>query len=299
MQTAKHTWKSFKSYIDDQAYAGRSLFFRGQSNDSWGLVSTYHRLVNPGEPAAYWRLLHLVHDYISTWSGHTWNLENDKDVASFLGFLQHNGFPTPLLDWTRSPYAAAYFAFDGVNDSTPGSDYVAVFAFDPFAWSADWTQIYNVQHKGAHVSVLQNNSRGNHKQLLQQGAYTFSTVRDQASHIAACEQKFSIDNGEGKTYLAKHLISVHEKPAVMRDLGLMGISAMTLFPGIEGVCRHLANALFPAPKLGLSPTQRTEAFLEFLNRQQAERQSTGTNPLLGPFEPSNFGDQTDAGDLDA
>lgn len=273
-----HSWKSFKDYIDDLSADRRSLLFRGQSRAEWGLVSTYHRLASPGEPANYWKALYVVHDYICTWSGRTWNLADTFDVASFLGFLQHNGFPTPLLDWTRSPYAAAYFAFAGVSDSNPTSDEVAVFAFDHRAWSTDWNQIYDVWFPGDHVSVLQSQSRGNHKQLLQQGAYTFSTVRDQAEHIEAYEAAFQRDHGDPKKYIEKHLLSVQEKPTVMHDLGLMGISAMTLFPGVEGVCRHLAEALFPAPQVGLTPSQRNAVFEEVLQRILDERPGGGPIP---------------------
>lgn len=293
MQTPTHTWQSFKAYVDNLAAGGRSLFFRGQSQADWGLVSTYRRLVSPGDPGAYWLLLNLVHDYIATWSGRAWKLENNFELASFLGFLQHNGFPTPLLDWTRSPYAAAYFAFEGVNDAVPLSDHVAIFAFDHLAWSADWKQIYDVHVSSDHVSVLQSQSRGNHKQLLQQGAYTYSTVHDQAEHIVACEVQYFVEHGQAKEYLTKHIISVHEKPIVMRDLGFMGISAMTLFPSVEGVCRHLASALFPAPHIGLTPSQRTAAFLESLDRMQAEQQVSQAERPKG--SPDQLMEQPDAG----
>jgi hypothetical protein len=274
MSKPTHTWNTYKAYIDSITLSGQSLLYRGQSNSSWGLVSTYHRLAEPGDPAIYWQVLSLVHDYVSTWVGKTWNLANDVELAAFVGFLQHNGFPTPLLDWTRSPYAAAYFAYEGVNDLFPQSDHVAVFCFDSVRWTREWQQVYDVRDPSSHVSVLLSESRGNHKQILQQGVYTFASVRDQERHIRAAEaSKKQTDNGH-PGYLMKVTLPVEEKPLAMRDLALMGISAMTLFPSVEGLCKHLRQSLFPAARIGLTPTQRTNALLESLARLQVEKQLT-------------------------
>jgi hypothetical protein len=199
-------------------------------------------------------------------------LNDNLSKAAFLGYLQHNGFPTPLLDWTYSPYVAAYFAFEGVNDAVPDDDNVAIHRFDHLGWSRDWKQVYDINDQSAHVSVLQSQSRGNRKQLLHQGAYTYSTVPDQEVLIRALESQRPAQGllGIKTQYLEKFTISVHEKPRAMRDFGAMGLTPMTLFPGIEGVCRHLKFALFPAPSIGLTPEQRTAAFIEALTKAQDE-----------------------------
>lgn len=44
---------------------------------------------------------------------------------NYLVYLRHNGFPSPLLDWTASPYIAAYFAYCDKHED----DRVAVYAY--------------------------------------------------------------------------------------------------------------------------------------------------------------------------
>ncbi|WP_054773445.1 FRG domain-containing protein [Methylogaea oryzae] len=43
-------------------------------------------------------------------------------VCEYLIYLRHHGFPSPFLDWSRSLYVAAFFAFQKAE-----ADRVAVF----------------------------------------------------------------------------------------------------------------------------------------------------------------------------
>src|SRR5258708_4117141 len=40
-------------------------------------------------------------------------------VYRYMAYLRHFGFPSPLLDWSRSPFVAAFFAF---RDNLNGDD---------------------------------------------------------------------------------------------------------------------------------------------------------------------------------
>jgi hypothetical protein len=49
---------------------------------------------------------------------------------------------------------------------------------------------------------------------------------------------------KGKTFLSAIDLPASERPTVMHELALMGITAGSLFPGIEGACRQLRERFF-------------------------------------------------------
>ena len=275
MTTHKVSWNQFKTTVSNITEAAPGAIYRGQSDASWGLVSSYHRLAASVDSSVYWGLLDELKDYVETWSDHHWDLSNNQDISAFVGFLQHNGFPTPLLDWTDSPYIAAYFAFDGVDDAEPQNDDVSIFAFDTTKWVDDWQQVMDLKSATPHVSVLRSPARGNRKQIIQQGVYTFTNVQDQQAHIEHIEEVAK--KTPAPTYLYKYEIPSTDKPAALRDLHTMAINAMTLFPNIEGVCKYLRSRYFSPPSVGMTPSQRTEAFLESLKSHSDAQAQTETD----------------------
>lgn len=270
------SWLQFRHFVANAAIHNLRHIYRGQSNASWSLISSWHRLTGESQLGTYWQLLDHVHDHVSTWANRTWDLRNSEEVGPFLGFLQHNGFPTPLLDWSRSPYIAAYFAYEGVNDQNPANEYCKVFAFDYLRFQSDWQQIYDPFSATRHVSILETFSRGNQKQVIQQGLYTFANVYDQAQHVASLEMQARASTG-ASPYMLEIRLPVSEKPIAMRELRLMGITAASLFPTIEGVCKGLREELFAAAAIGESPRQTLQ---QLIGTMEKEREIEGGQPDL-------------------
>ena len=243
----KVTWAEYKSIAASDLELNGAMIYRGQRVSTWGLVSSVHRtaLVRsiPALKGYADYMLPRVHDALESWVGRSWDLKNALGLAEFLAFVQHNGFPTPLLDWTESPYIAAYFAFEGVNHFRPQAEEVAVFAFNHKAWTSTFKQVYDFADFTPHVSVLRPRQVGNHKLAVQQGCFTVTNVLDVEQHIR-------LNESNERTFLAKYELDVRERPRVIRELALMGISAIQLMPSVEAVCKKALEDL-----IGLVPME--------------------------------------------
>ncbi len=89
----------------------------------------------------YFRTIYAIKSEIEAFTEREWTFPSHNELSnycttyddfrmapppgySYIAHLRHHGFPSPLLDWSRSPYVAAYFAF-----ATAQRDNVAIFVF--------------------------------------------------------------------------------------------------------------------------------------------------------------------------
>ena len=139
------TWDACHEKIQDikREYPKQAsrLLFRGQSNSDWKLTTTLERRTTETFSFIdYYELALRIRPEIETESGLRWDMQTFDEISSwarsydqnhysvlayeYLAHLRHNGFPSPLLDWSRSPHVAAYFAFSGAT-----SDSVAIYVY--------------------------------------------------------------------------------------------------------------------------------------------------------------------------
>ena len=129
------TWRDFTQWISEITLDGTAwhgVFFRGQADWEWSLLSSLARILttNKVSPEDAAKIEHLMinefryeaYRYLSPTIIPPYN-----DRGSWLMLMQHHRAPTRLLDWTASPYVAAYFA---VADSLDKDGAIWCFSVD-------------------------------------------------------------------------------------------------------------------------------------------------------------------------
>lgn len=166
------------------------------------------------------------------------NLADSQEFGNLLARLQHHGFPTPLLDWSLSPYIAAYFAFKGASLNPKSNEMVSVFIFDIDFWGSNYQPQSNLLEPSEFVSNFVPFVTDNPRMSRQMGVTTLTNVSDLQKHILS-----KVPN-VGAQLLWKFDMLATERSHVMKELNLMGINDMTMFPDFDGLCKHLKEIHF-------------------------------------------------------
>lgn len=133
------TWDQLTREFD----APPSWVFRGQASANWPLLSTLDRRTPQGYPKQFAEF-NLCRDFRRHAHTYLQPLEIPDTPGEWLALMQHYGAPTRLLDFTRSPFVAAYFAFE--DPPADGCDRCAIWAIEP-GWCH--TQFgYQIWHLG-------------------------------------------------------------------------------------------------------------------------------------------------------
>jgi FRG domain len=238
LDAKKMTWPEYIEHV--ASLKGRRYLFRGQDG-LWRLRTSFHRTGRADLNRFLAEDIPNLVKHLSARTRHFFKLDVPDELGAFFNLVQHHGYPTPLLDWTYSPYVAAFLAYRRAprgNVKRPeATEMVRVHVLNQERWRNDYQQLMLLLFPGPHVSVAEFISIENERMIPQQAASTLSSVDDIETYVRSKET-------EDKKYLSAIDLPVVERDRVMEDLSYMGITAGSLFPGIDGACEELRERNF-------------------------------------------------------
>lgn len=231
-------WREFKQYV--AALAGKRHLFRGQS-EPWRLRTAFHRSGRADLLRFTNEDIRVLHRRLTARTRHVFNLANPEENGAFFNLVQHHGYPTPLFDWTYSPYVAAFFAYRGISKSqaarADASKRARVFVLDE-RWRTDINQVLVLDRPFRHFSIAEFIAMENERMIPQQSVSTITNVDDIETYIQEMEAR------NNQSYLSAIDLPGCERAEVFRELGHMGVTAGSLFPGLDGACEELRERNF-------------------------------------------------------
>lgn len=227
------SWSHFTEVIRDGLVHGldgiklTDIWFRGQADENWPLMASFDRQFGtfPSKVriAAYAAMVKEFRDRVVN-TGQLGVLDDDSIVA----VMQHYGAPTRSLDWSTSPFVAAYFALEGGGQILDQAGRCAVYAL-----RARGDALVGLET----LRLLETPARENSRALAQRGRYTLNvgTNPDLWEEIRLFKELPS--ERDDSWVLRKYTIPLEDAILGLRELDLMAINAETLFPGLEGVAK--------------------------------------------------------------
>jgi hypothetical protein len=243
------SWAEFVGIV--QKWKGfRNWCFRGQADATWPLKSSLMRHIEVSKVCQQaWELQETRIRRIFQRKSHLFLADVPQDdEIEWLAMMQHHGAPTRLLDFTWSPYVAAFFALERATSDA------AIWAVNlPLLWSIhDRCEIDGVNVSGVdprnqkafqkyflpnrHAFVWQGDSfRMPQRVVAQSGTFLV------ASHLGMTVEEI-LDHYPGRGPLLVQFVLHTSKlrADAMAALYSMNITQATLFPGLDGLARSMA-----------------------------------------------------------
>ena len=265
MESGEGNWQEFEIWLQelrDRKYR-RGLNFRGQANSEWRLETTLERSGHSTMPIAdyYDLIVRRIGPIVSAFSSmqapsfneNLWKELSDYERLSdyaglkgsvfdqtvfpggehfeYVAYLRHHGFPSPLLDWSESPYVAAFFAFRGAG---PRIEKRSIFVYCERPEGTKGGSI-----GGPMMQPLVGHTRTPRRHFFQQSIYTVCESTNNRKWQFDSHQRVFDNPDPNQDFLGKFDIPSTERHKIMGLLDQYNLNAYSLFESEESLLETL------------------------------------------------------------
>lgn len=215
--------------------------FRGHSDESWGLVPGLFRDDVPNLPKGDYRASEdtLLARFFQLAEAHLDKPEKRNPLRDRI-IAQHYGLRTSLLDWTKNPLIALYFACN--NFDRNGKVFVAKTRATIHNDAASITNYYlegvelvQIIPPSLDVRILAQSSR-----------FTLQPFPKHEEPFIPLEERFPEGpeaTANQAAFFTSILVPQDAKPSLRQELNDVGVNELTVFPELQSVGRYLSQHL--------------------------------------------------------
>lgn len=215
-------------YILENCTRYNDSIFRGQSNHEWEIESTLSRNSK--------NIQHItdIENYQmaifkQSMLGITEIDLNKVDENILWSIGQHYGLFTPLIDWTKSPYIALFFA---LQDNNQKNEKGSIFCIH-----TDILEKEQSENRLTSIKIIKTLDHLNKRIISQNGIFTRIPLNQ------TLEKIINNENTKETELCYKIIFSTKNRNIILEKLESMNINKRTMFPDNHGAAMHSNDIL--------------------------------------------------------
>ncbi|RLA62573.1 MAG: hypothetical protein DRQ88_08060 [Epsilonproteobacteria bacterium] len=222
-----NSWEEFEDFVgkfmkeleQEKINTGKNIslpIYRGQENSSWHLKTTLERKLDLSfiPLISYERLIKYNLNRVKMMTDNfvdlstNWVIRERENIKTFpeeslktieyMTWLRHHGLPSPLLDWTKSPFIAGYFAFSPVPKEE--NDKIAIFLYSEYVGEGKGGFVGQEE-----IISLGHNIKSDKRHFNQQSEYTLCLGKGEYEWGDCCHEEVFKRGSKRQDYLIKYL----------------------------------------------------------------------------------------------
>ncbi len=264
------SWEKFIEAMQtpDHNRAKGGFMYRGQAGHAWPLSSTLSRLFDDGSvPREHEES--LLHEFRLAMRGRGLDLSNIADDREVWALGQHHGLCTPLIDWTKSPYVALFFAFDEMDVEGVENPSRAVFCLNITAIRENLPEIiFEPTH---HENARLVNQAGLFTITLSGGDNLVSDIINELAENGVIDPTQPMDVAR---FISKIHVPNNHRVECLNTLRKMNIHHANLFPDPGGASKYCNDWLSRLIEEERRDAAEAQAIEEMADRALAEADPT-------------------------